>query len=177
MLSIYSNQCKSHLPPCRNYFCLNQSILSGFSFSRVFGLYYCVFSPNPCNIITVNPLTISHPVACKHIHTYTALPFSCCPSLSFSVTHINSVPPPPPNKSLAFPVSLTPNHSLPLIWNDCETTKTLWKYQIPHTIHGVGGVEDCKNPTGRKLWMRLRGWQSQFSPDATKPLQCAQIVG
>ena len=48
------------------------------------------------------------------------------------LSHINSTPspPPPPNKSLPLP-SLTPNHSLPLTWNDCKTTKTLRKHQIP----------------------------------------------
>ena len=76
----------------------------------------------------------------QHVHTYTARPFSCCPSLSFSVTHINSPPPQQISVSVAFTVSLTPNHWLPLIWND-SIVKQLkhWKYQIPHTIRGGGG--------------------------------------
>ena len=127
---------------------LSQSVYLVFSFSRVL---YCVFYPNPCNNNrSFNPLTMAYPVACKHIHTYTALPFSCCPSLSFSVTHKFHSLPPPPNKSLPLP-SLTPNHSLPLTLNDCEITKTLGKHQTQSPHHSRGGLKTAKIPTGRKL--------------------------
>ena len=74
------------------------------------------------------------------------------------------------------PAPCTPNHSLPLTWHNCETTKTLRKHQSPYFMWGA---EDCKNPTGRKLWMwlwmRLRHEDGRV-PDARK-LQCAHIVG
>ena len=92
----------------------------------------------------------------SHIHCTSflllPLPFFLCH------THIN--PPPPPNTSLAFPVSLTPSHSLPLIWNDCETTKTLWKYQIPHTIH-VGGWGGGGWRLQKSYWQKAIGNETE----------------
>ena len=119
---------------------------------------YIVFSPNPCNIITVNPLTISHPVACKHVHAYSALPLLL--PLPFFLCHtlINSDPPPLPQQislSHHWP-PITRSHSFETIAR--ETTKTL-EVSNP-TYYSAWGGQDCKNPTGRKLWTRLRGWQS-----------------
>ena len=129
MLSIYSNQRESRLPPCRNYSCLIQSILSSLSLWS--SVYYCVFSPNPCNI---------------HIDTlHTALPFACSPSLSLWHSDINSdrppPPPPPPPGPTNLSRSLTRSHSLETIVK--QLTETLGKHQIPPFKWGA----ECKNPT------------------------------
>ena len=136
---IYSNQRKSRLPAMLKLTIPVTISLSCLLFLSGLLSILCLFSqPVQHNNRSFNPLTISHPAACRHVHTYTALPQSLAapPFLSSSVTHINPPPPPPPNKSLPLP-SLTPNHLLPLTWNNCETIKTLGKHQIPH--HSRGG--------------------------------------
>ena len=167
---------KAVFRPCRrNWLFLSQSVYLVFSFSRVFCLY-CVFSPNPCNIITGH--SIHWPFLIQlHADTFThtlhslslllPLPFS----LSSFVTHINSDP---PSTNLPLP-SLTSNHSLPFTWNDCETTKTLGKHQIPH--HSRGGLKTAKILlSGRKLWTRLRGWQSSRRKKTAMCPDCRLIV-
>ena len=163
-----TRQHESHLPPCWNYSCLNLSIV--FSFSRVFCLC-CVFSPNPCNIITLNSHSSHWPFLIQlHANTFTAHPFSLAapPFLSLSHTHKFRPPPTPPNKSLLLPAP--PDHSLPLTLNDCEITKTLGKHQSPH--HSHGGLKTAKMLTGRKLWTRLRGWQSSGRKKTAMCLNC-----
>ena len=59
-------------------------------------------------------------------HTLHSLSLAAPPFLflSYRNSTLPPPPPPPPNKSLPLP-SLTPT------WNDCKTTKTLGKHQIP----------------------------------------------
>ena len=131
----------------------------------------CLFSqPVQHNNRSFNPLTISHPVACRHVHTYTALPQSLAapPFQSFRLCHTHKFRP-PPSTNLPLP-SLTSNHSLPFTWNDCETTKTLGKHQIPHSC---GGLKTAKILLAESY---ERDWEDGRVSDARK-LQCAQIVG
>ena len=146
----------SQFPPCWIYTCLSLPVV--FSFSWVFCLY-CVFSPNACNIITGHlihwPFLIQlH--ADTFTHTLHSLSLAAPPFLSRSVTHINSPTPPPQtnlSRSLHWP-PITRSHSLETIVKQLKHSGSIKS----HIIHV--GAEDCKNPTGRKLWTRLRGWQS-----------------
>ena len=173
---IYSNQrAKAVFRPCRNWLFLSRSVYLVFSFSRVFCLY-CVFSPNPCNItgnsihwpflIQLHANTFTHT-----LHSLSLLPpLSLFPALSHKYK-FRPPPPPLPQQISPAPASLTPNHSLPLTWNDCETTKTLGKHQIPH--HSRGGPKRLQKIL---LAESYEDWEDGRVPDARK-LQCAQIVG
>ena len=169
---IYSNQRESRLPAMPKLTIPVTISLSCLLFLSGLLSILCLFSqPVHHKNRSFNPLTISHPVACRHVHTHTALPFSCCPSLSFPLCHTHKFPhSPTPNKSLPLP-SLTHNHSLPLTWNDCETTKTLGKHQIPTSF--TWGLKTAKILLAESY---EPDWEDGRVPDARK-LQCAQIVG
>ena len=89
------------------------------------GLVYIVSFLPTCNIITVIQSTDHFSSSCmqtrSHIRSTPFLSLAAPPF--FSLSHTYKSPPPPPPGS-----SLTPNHSLPLTRNDCETTKTLGKH-------------------------------------------------
>ena len=192
MLSIYSNQRESRLPPCRNYFCLNQSIFSSFSFSRVIGLYYyCVFSPNPCNIIG-SQSTDNFASSCmqtrSHIHCTPLLPF---PFFLCHTHKFRPAPPPPPppphptpnpNKSIVFSMSLTPSHSLPLI-HDSETIVKQLKHSGSIKSHilfmggGGGGGRLQKSYWQKAMNETERMAESVQSTQQNRCNWCAQIVG
>ena len=144
MLSIYSNQRESCLLAMPKLTIPVSISLSRLLFLMSWGLLsiLCLFSqPVQHNNRSFNPLTISQPVACRHVHTYTALhSVSCCPSLSFRLchTHINSAPPPPTpstnlSRSLHWP-PITRSHSLEMIVKLLKHSGSIKS----HIIH-VGG--------------------------------------
>ena len=149
---IYSNQRESRLPAMPKLTIPVSISLSCLLFLSGLLSILCLFSqPVQHN----NSHSIHWPFLIQlHANTFThtlhSLSLAAPPFLSRSVTHINSAPPLPFNRSLPLP-SLTPNHSLPLTWNDCETTKTLGKHQI-QSPHFRWGAKDYKNPTGRKCY-------------------------
>ena len=103
--------------------------------------WYCLFLPSRA---TITGHSIHWPflttVACKHVHTYTAPPFSCCPSLSFSVTHTHKSPPPNRPPQQVSPVPFTRSHSLV-----CKTTRQNTRPEASNpTIH-VGGRRPQKS--------------------------------
>ena len=134
MLSIYSNQCESHLPPCQNYSCLNQSILSSLSLrSSVYTGWSCLFSqPVQHN----NSHSIHWPFLIQlHANTFTyiALPFSHLLPLPAFLCHTHINPPTPTPRSLHWP-PITRSHSLETIVKQLKHLGSIKS----HIIH-VGG--------------------------------------
>ena len=142
------------------------------SFSRVFCLY-CVFSPNPCNIITGHSIHWPFLIqlhADTFTHTLHSLSLAAPPFLSRSVTHINS-PTPPPQTNLSRSLHwrpITPSHSLETIVKQLKHSGSIKS----HIIY-VGGLKTAKILLAESYeW----DWEDGRVPDARK-LQCAQIVG
>ena len=129
---------KAVFRPCQNRLFLSRSVYLVFSYSRVFCLY-CVFSPNPCNIITGH--SIHWPFLIQlHANTFThtlhSLSLAAPPFLSRSVTHINSPTPPPQtnlSRSLHWP-TITRSHSLETIVKQLKHSGSI---KSPH--HSRGG--------------------------------------
>ena len=139
MLSIYSNQRESRLPPCRNYSCLIQSILSSLWSS----VYYCVFSPNPCNI---------------HIDTLHSLSLAAPPLVCGTVTLIQTAPPPappppPPAQQISPAPSLAPTHLKRLLNNWLKHSGSIKSH---HSSGGLSAKIPLRQEAVERDWDFLR---------------------